>query len=206
MYTLGEEIANSITHGVGACLTIAALALLVVRAATRGGAGHVVGYSIFGASLLILYLSSTIYHSLTPPRAKAVFQVLDHSSIYLLIAGTYTAYCLGPMYSGEGWWVFGTIWALAIVGTVAYAVYRSKAQVFSTILYLIMGWFVLLVAGQLKAALPNVSWIFLIIGGASYTVGALFFLMKRVRWMHSIWHLFVLGGSISHFFSLFWAI
>lgn len=208
-YTLGEEIANAVTHGVGACLSMAALALLVVRAATRAPegetAGYVVGYSIFGAALVTLYLASTLYHSLARPRAKRIFATLDHSAIYLLIAGTYTGFCLGPMYGWEGWWIFGTIWALATIGIVAYSVYEDRAQHFSTILYLTMGWFVVLFARQVYAAIPTISWRLLVWGGIAYTVGCVFFLMKR-RWAHSIWHLFVLAGSVLHFLSLYWAI
>ena len=210
LYTLGEEIANAITHGIGACLSLAALALLVVRAATRAPegatAGYVVGYSIFGASLITLYMASTLYHSLARPRAKRIFAILDHSAIHLLIAGTYTGFCLGPMYGWEGWWLFGTIWSLAAIGIVAFAVYERRAQRFSTILYLTMGWFVVLVARQLYESIPTISWRLLLWGGIAYTVGCGFFVMKRVRWAHSIWHLFVLAGSILHFFSLYWAI
>ena len=209
-YSLGEEIANAITHGLGACLSIAALPLLIVRAATRAPSdaigGYVVGYSIFGSSMLFLYLVSTIYHALTPSRAKRVFARLDHSAIFVLIAGTYTAYCLGSLNSSSGWWLFGTIWALAAVGIVAYCVYDSRAKAFTLTLYLVMGWFAALVARQLFIVLPTISWTSLLIGGASYTVGVAFFLMKSLKWTHSVWHLFVVGGSVMHFFSLFWAI
>ena len=164
-YTLGEEIANAITHGIGALLAIAALVLLVVRGATRapegGTARYVVGYAIFGASLVIMYLVSTVYHSLARNGAKRVFASLDHSAIFLLIAGTYTGYCLGPFYGGEGWWVFGTIWALAIVGIISFSVYAYKASKFNLFLYLAMGWFGLLVARPLWEAIPRASWIFL---------------------------------------------
>ncbi len=210
LYTLGEEIANAVTHGIGACLSLAALTLLIVRAATRAPegatAGYVVGYSIFGASLVTLYLTSTLYHSLATSRAKRVFSVLDHSAIYVLIAGTYTGFCLGPLYGWTGWWLFGTIWALASIGIVAYSAYGRQAQRFSTILYLTMGWFIVLVARQLYESVPPISWRTLLWGGIAYTVGCAFFLMKRVRWAHSIWHLFVLAGSILHFFALYWAI
>ncbi len=206
LYTLGEEIANAITHGVGACLSIAALTLLIIRAASRGTAGHVVGYTIFGASALTLYLASTLYHSIAPPRAKRVFAILDHSAIYILIAGTYTAFCLGPLYGATGWWLFGTIWALAAIGVVAYSVYERRARVFSMTLYLVMGWFVALVTPQLRASIPTISWNLLALGGIAYTVGCVFFMMKKIRWAHSIWHLFVLAGTVLHFFSLYWAI
>lgn len=210
LYSLGEEIANAITHGVGAGLSVAALVLLIVKAATAApdGAvgGYVVGYTIFGASMLLLYLISTLYHALPISCAKRVFARLDHSAIFLLIAGTYTAFCLGPMYSEAGWWLFGTIWGLAVIGIVAYSVYEKRARVFTLILYLIMGWFVLLVVRQLYVSVPFISLVMLAAGGLSYTLGVVFFCMKKIPWMHSIWHLFVLGGSILHFFSLYWVI
>ena len=209
-YTVGEEIANAVTHGIGACLSVAALVLLIIRAAIHApvgyGSGYVVGYSIFGATMVTLYTISTMYHSLPRSRAKRVFSSLDHSAIFLLIAGTYTAYCLGPISGGLGWWVFGTIWALAVIGVVSYSVYGSGARKFTFFLYLAMGWFCAIIASHVHDALPKISWLFLILGGVCYTVGCVFFLMKNIRWMHSVWHLFVLAGSIMHFFSLFWAI
>ena len=210
LYTLGEEIANAVTHGVGAGLSVAALVLLIVRAATCAPqglvAGYVVGYTIFGASMLILYLISTLYHALPPSTAKRVFARLDHSAIFIFIAGSYTAFCLGPIYGSAGWWLFGTLWALAVVGIVAYCVYEKRARLFTLILYLVMGWFAVLISRQLYAVLPQASWNMLLLGGVSYTLGVVFFVMKKFRWTHSIWHLFVLGGSVLHFFSLFWAI
>lgn len=209
-YTLGEEIANAITHGVGACLSVAALVLLIVRAAvfapTGAVGGYVVGYTIFGASLFLLYLISTLYHALPVSSGKRVFARLDHSAIFLLIAGSYTAFCLGPLYGSLGWWLFGTIWGLAIIGIVAYCVYERRARVFTLALYLVMGWFIILVAKQLATIIPQISFVMLVAGGLSYTLGVAFFVMKKVKWTHAIWHLFVLGGSVLHFFSLYWAI
>ena len=182
-YTVGEEIANAITHGIGALLAIAALVLLIVRAATQApvgyAAGYVVGYTLFGVTLVLLYLTSTLYHSLPRNGAKRVFASLDHSAIFLLIAGSYSAYCLGPLNSSMGWWLFGTIWALAAV--------------------------LIVVGRSVYEVLTSLSWLFLVLGGVFYTVGCIFFAMKKVRWMHGVWHLFVLGGSIMHFFSLYWA-
>ena len=209
-YSLGEEIANAITHGIGAGLSVAALVLLIVKAATSSPkgmtGGYVVGYTVFGTSMFLLYLISTLYHALPPSRGKCVFARLDHSAIFLLIAGTYTAFCLGPIYGGTGWWIFGTIWGLAVVGIVAYCVYASRARIFTTVLYLVMGWFIVLVARQLCFAVPKISLIMLVAGGLSYTLGVSFYIMKKQKWTHAIWHLFVLGGSILHFFSLYWAI
>ena len=208
-YTLGEEIVNAITHGIGALLSIAALVLLIIRAATRApageAAGYVVGYTLFGATLVIMYLVSTLYHSLARCGAKRVFASLDHSAIFLLIAGTYSAYCLGPIYGGQGWWVFGTIWSLAVIGIVSFSVYAYRASRFNLFLYLAMGWYGVLVAPQLHDALPSISWIFLLLGGLLYTFGCVFFVVK-IRWMHAAWHVFVLAGSIMHFFSLYFLI
>ena len=208
-YTVGEEIANAITHGIGALLAIAALVLLIVRAATQApvgyAAGYVVGYTLFGVSLVLLYLTSTLYHSLPRNGAKRVFASLDHSAIFLLIAGSYSAYCLGPLNSSMGWWLFGTIWALAAVGVTAYSVYGNRARWFTFCLYLVMGWFLIVVGRSVYEVLTSLSWLFLVLGGVFYTVGCVFFAMKKVRWMHGVWHLFVLGGSIMHFFSLYWA-
>lgn len=209
-YTLGEEIANAVTHGVGTLLAIAALVLLVVRAALHAPAGsvagYVVGYTVFGVTLVTLYLVSTLYHSLPRSGAKRVFACLDHSAIFLLIAGSYTAYCLGPIYSGQGWWVFGTIWALAIIGVISFSVYGYRAQQFNLFLYLAMGWFAASLFQLMWERLPLESSLYLIIGGLCYTVGCVFFVMKKVKWMHAVWHLFVLAGSIMHFFSLYCAI
>ena len=208
-YTLGEEIVNAITHGIGTLLAIAALVLLTIRAATRAPsgetAGYVVGYALFGTTLVIMYLVSTLYHSLARCGAKRVFASLDHSAIFLLIAGTYSAYCLGPFYGGQGWWVFGTIWALAVVGIVSFSIYAYRASRFNLFLYLAMGWYAALVAPQLYEALPRISWIYLLLGGGFYTLGCVFFVIK-IRWMHVAWHVFVLAGSIMHFFSLYYAI
>lgn len=210
LYTLSEEIVNAITHGIGTLLAIAALVLLIVRSATRAPAGqtagYVVGYTIFGVTLVTLYLFSTLYHSLARCGAKRVFASLDHAAIFLLIAGTYSAFCLGPISGGQGWWVFGTIWALAIIGIVSFSVYAYKAARFNLFLYLAMGWYAVLVAPQLWDAVPVQSWVFLLLGGVLYTIGCVFFVLHRVRWFHSVWHLFVLAGSIMHFFALYWAI
>ncbi|MDO5554599.1 MAG: hemolysin III family protein [Planctomycetia bacterium] len=209
-YTLGEEIANSVTHGVGALLSLAAMALLVARAASHAPAGlvgpYVVGTSIFGASLVILYLMSTLYHSIAHPPTKSFFAILDHNAIFILIAGTYTGYCLSVLYGPLGWVYFGIVWALAALGILIYSIYRERAHWVTFALYLVMGWLVLLIGRQMYDVLPPVSWNLLLFGGITYTLGCVFFLMKKIRWMHSIWHLFVLGGSVQHFFSLYFAI
>ena len=208
-YTCGEEVANAITHGIGAALAVAALVLLIVRAAYYAPQGHtaayVTGFTLFGSSLIILYLVSTLYHAL-PQGAKAVFGILDHCSIYVLIAGTYTAFCLGPLYGSVGWTIFGIIWGCAVVGIVCYAVFGSRIRVLSFITYIPMGWLILFALRPLKSSLPLISFKFLVIGGMLYTLGTVFYALKKVKWMHSVWHLFVLAGSIMHFFSIFFSI
>ena len=208
-YSLGEEIANAITHGIGAGLSIAALVLLTIRAAKYAPsdlrASYIVGYIIFGSSLIILYLFSTLYHAL-PLKAKKVFGIFDHCSIYVLIAGTYTAYCLTVLHGAVGWTIFGIIWGLAVVGIVLYSIFGSKVRILSVITYIPMGWLIIFAARPLKAHLSNLSFKFLILGGIIYTVGCIFYAMKKIKWTHGIWHLFVMGGSIMHFFSLYFSL
>lgn len=210
-YSLGEEIANAITHGLGVFLSVSALVLLIVRAvcyAPEGQTGpYVVGFTIFGASLILLYLMSTLYHAISNPRAKHIFSILDHCAIYVLIAGTYTAFCLSALYGASGWTLFGIIWFLAVVGILVdiFCPLKVKTKL-SLGLYLLMGWLCLTMIRPLSAVMPSISITCLFIGGVSYTVGCIFFVIKNVQWMHSIWHLFVLGGSIMHFFSIFFSI
>lgn len=206
-YTILEEIWNSITHGIGAGLSIAALVILVVRAVYLAPdsmrALYVTGYSVFGSSLILLYLMSTLYHALTPYGAKKVFSIFDHSSIYILIAGTYTPYCLTALQGATGWTLFGIIWALAVLGVVFYAVFGNRLRFLSVIMYILMGWLIIFAIKPMKTALSQDSLVFLVSGGAAYTVGVIFYALKKVRYAHCIWHLFVLAGSILHFFSLF---
>ena len=209
-YSLGEEIFNSITHGIGAGLAIAALVLLIVKAAIESPHGlkayYVTSWTLFGSSLVILYLMSTLYHALTPPKAKSVFSVFDHASIYVLIAGTYTPFCLASLNGVIGWTLFGIIWALAITGVTLYSVFASKLRAASVITYILMGWLVVFAFKPMYNVLPSVSIIFLISGGIAYTAGTVFYAMKNRKWMHSIWHLFVMAGSVLHFFSVYFSI
>lgn len=208
-YTTGEEILNAITHGIGVLLSIAALVLLIVRAVMYAPdeykAQCIIGFTIFGASLIILYLFSTLYHAL-PLGTKKLFGIFDHCSIYILIAGTYTAYCLTALRGAAGWLIFGIIWGLAVVGIVLYAVFGSRVRVLSVITYIPMGWLIIFAAKPLKEQLSLLSFRYLVVGGLVYTVGCVFYAMKKVKWMHGIWHLFVLGGSIMHFFSIYYSI
>lgn len=200
-YTLGEEITNSVTHGIGTALAIAALVLLILKAKSRPDIS-VVSYVIFGVSLIVLYLFSTIYHAL-PLSTKKVFGIFDHNSIFILIAGTYTPFCLSVLKGALGWTLFGIIWGLAVLGITFYSIFGSRIKIISVIMYIIMGWLIILATGKLKARLPSVSFTLLLAGGAAYTVGCIFYALKKVKWMHSIWHLFVIAGSVLHFFSIY---
>lgn len=214
-YTFGEEIGNAVTHGVGIALSITALVLLVLKAAlfapAEYKAAYIVGFTIFGASLIILYSASTLYHALTNPLSKKVFGIFDHTSIYLLIAGTYTAYCLTALHGALGWTIFGIIWALAVTGITFYAIFGSRMRRLSAVTYIPMALIIIFASGQVKASLfaasgTNASWYLLLIGGACYIIGTGFYAMKKIKWMHFVWHLFVIAGSIMHFFSVFWSI
>ncbi|SRR5258706_82070 len=198
----GEEIANAITHGVGALLAIAALVILIVLAAINGTVWHVVSFSIFGSTLVLLYFASTLYHSLTHVRAKHVFNKIDHISIYLLIAGTYTPFCLTALRGWIGWTVFGIVWGCAVLGAVLKAISIGSRVRLSTILYVMMGWVILFAIKSLYQAMSFNGFILLMGGGVSYTLGTIFFLRDQVKYNHSVWHLFVLGGSVLHFFAV----
>ncbi|HEY9045759.1 MAG TPA: hemolysin III family protein [Ohtaekwangia sp.] len=196
-----EELANALTHGLGALLAAAALVLLVVFATIKGTAWHIVSFSVFGGTMVLLYMASTLYHSITHEKAKLFFRKVDHMSIYLLIAGTYTPFCL-YLQNWIGWTMFGLIWACAIIGIVLKAFFTGKKELLSTILYIIMGWLGVIIFKQLYDAIPLTSFVFLLLGGVFYTAGTFFFVKDKIRYYHSIWHLFVLAGSTAHFFSV----
>ena len=201
-YTIGEEIANSVTHGVGALLAIAACVILIVTASIRGGALRVVSASIYGASLIIMFTMSTLYHALTNEKAKNVFRVLDHTSIFLLIAGTYTPIALVTLRGKMGWTIFGVVWTISVVGIVLNSISIEKFRKFSMMLYIAMGWCVLLVGYKLMQELAQRGLMLLVIGGVLYTVGVIFYKLKKIHYMHSIWHVFVLAGAIMHYFCI----
>ena len=206
-YTVGEEIFNSVTHGVGALLSIAGTVLVIVFAAINRGPMEVVTGSLFGASLIILYTMSTLYHALTNPTAKKVFQILDHNTIFLLIAGTYTPYtlcCIKPVWLG--WTIFGCIWGAAVLGIVFSSISLEKFRKLSTFCYILMGWGIIFAIKPLKEGMPKFSLIMLILGGVLYSLGCIFYVKKSIKYFHSIWHIFVVGGSLLHWFSVFWAI
>jgi len=197
-----DEIANAITHGVGALLAIAGLVLLIVFSSLQGNVWHITSFTIFGAMMVILYTTSTLYHSLTRVGAKKLFRQFDHMAIFLLIAGTYTPFCLTVLRGGLGWTLFGIVWFCAIGGIVLKAFCTGRAQLISTLLYIIMGWSVILVIKPVFNYMSTTGFLFLLLGGACYTVGVIFFLKDRTPFFHSIWHLFVLGGSVFHFFAV----
>ena len=202
-YTVGEEIFSAVTHGVGAALGIAALVTMVVRAATRGDVYAVVSAAIFGASLIILYTMSTLYHALTNERAKKVFRIFDHATIFLLISGTYTPYLLVTMRGQIGWMIFYVLWGLTALGIVFDSIMLDKFRKIEMLLYVGMGWCIVIASGTLVASLARAGLALLFAGGVFYTVGIIFYAMKKVRYMHSIWHFFVLAGSIFHYFSVY---
>lgn len=209
-YSIGEEIFNSVTHGVGAGLAVAATVLLIVRAvlyAPADGRGfYVTSFAIFGASLVVLYLMSTLYHALTPYGAKKIFAIFDHSSIYFLIAGTYTPFCLTTLRGSVGWVLFGIIWGLAVVGMTFYAIFGSRMRILSAITYVLMGWLVVFAFKPMVQNLNPLSLKLVLAGGVAYTVGCIFYALKKIKWMHCIWHIFVMFGSVFHFFAVYFSV
>ena len=196
----GEEIANSITHGAGLLASIAALPVLILAASGRRDPWQLVGGAVFGASLVLLYLSSTLYHALPVCRAKHVLRVVDHSAIYLLIAGTYTPFTLGALRGPWGWTLLGIIWGLALFGIVAKWTLGFRFPRLSTLLYLAMGWLIVIGLQPLVANVAPAGIAWLVAGGLCYTGGVVFYAMDgRIRYGHALWHLFVIAGSVCHF-------
>ncbi len=201
-YSLGEEIANSISHGIGAALSIAALVLLVVFASQHKDIWRIVSFSIYGVSLIALYLSSTLYHAFTNAKVKHFFRLLDHSCIFLLIAGTYTPPTLIAMRGSWGWTLFTLIWAMAVGGLIFETINIGKYKIISVAIYMVMGWLAIVAIKPMLEALPPGMFQWFLIGGLFYTAGIIFYACKKIPYNHAIWHLFVLGGSISHFFGI----
>ncbi|MBP1045800.1 hemolysin III family protein [Enterococcus sp. BWM-S5] len=204
-YLILNEVLNAVTHGIGFGLSIAGLVILLVKGAQMGSALHVVSYALYGSMLALLFLSSTLFHSLIFTKAKKVFQVFDHSSIFLLIAGSYTPFCLLSVDGWLGWTLFGLIWAMAIFGVVYKSVTLHKQDTVknaSTIIYIIMGWLCLIAAKPLYDSLSLTGLSLLVAGGVSYTLGAVFYSLKNVRFMHVVWHLFVMAGAAFMYFSI----
>ncbi len=202
--TAGEEIANSVSHGIGALGALVATPILIVAAVRSGdGAAGVVGASIFGASMLLLYLTSTLYHALARNQAKRIFQVLDHSAIFLLIAGTYTPFTLGVLRGPWGWTLFGIVWGLALIGVLLKVFGSMRYPKLSTGVYLAMGWLAIIAVKPMLTHIPAVGLYWLVAGGLFYTFGVVFYsLDDRVKYCHFIWHLFVVAGTTCHFFAV----
>jgi hemolysin III len=201
-YTLGEEIANAITHGVGAVFGIAVLVVLVVLAQRQGDAWRITAFSIYGTTLTLLYLASTLYHSIQHPKAKAVFRILDHSAIFLLIAGTYTPFLLIRLRGAWGWSLFVVVWLLAVAGIVLKAVFINRLKKISVLVYIAMGWLIVVALKPMLTRIPLPALWWLLAGGLCYTGGVAFYMMKSVRFSHAAWHLCVLAGSICHFIAI----
>ena len=200
--TIGEEIANSISHGVGAGLSVAALVLLIVRAVHTSGALGVVSATLYGGSLVLLYLLSCLYHALAQTKARKVFQILDHCSIFILIVGTYTPIALNFIGGALGWTIFGIQAGCMVLGIVFNAINMEKWKKASLVLYVIMGWMIVFSIKSVLAFPAAALW-FLVLGGVSYTVGIIFYKKKELKFFHFIWHIFVLGGSVLQFFCVY---
>ena len=202
--SLGEEIANSVSHGIGLLAALAAFPVLVMAALQRGDAAGIVGASVFATTMVLLYLTSMLFHAFPENRAKRVFQILDHSAIYFLIAGTYTPFTLGVLRGAWGWTLFGLVWGLAIAGTVVKALGGVRYTTVSTWVYLAMGWLILIMAKTVWTLVPNWGLFWLLAGGIAYTAGAAFFAAERIRYFHFVWHLFVVAGTACHFIAVLW--
>jgi len=201
----GEEIANSISHGIGLVAALVATPFLVLQAVRRGDTGFIVGASVFAATMVLLYLASTLYHALPIGQAKRVFRVIEHSAIFLLIAGTYTPFTLGVLRGAWGWTLLGLVWGLAVAGVALKTLNRMSHPIISTSLYLLMGWLILIAVNPLYARVPASGLLWLVAGGVAYTAGVAFFAAdSRLRYSHFIWHLFVMAGTACHYFAVFW--
>jgi hemolysin III len=201
-YSTAEEIANSVTHGIGLLLSICGLALLVVFAKLHGNGWHLTASAIFGSTLIFSYGASTLYHGIPNPNAKRILKVIDHIAIYLLIAGTYTPFTLISLRGPWGWSLFGIIWGLALLGVVLKITMLGRFARFSTLVYLLMGWMILVAVKPLLAVIAPSGLLLLLWGGLAYSVGVIFYLWKKLPYSHAIWHLFVLAGSLFHYFAV----
>ncbi len=200
----GEEIANSVSHGVGLLLALIGFPVLVAAALRRGDMKDVAGAIVFGIAMVLLYSTSMLFHAFRQSRAKRVFQVLDHSAIYLLIAGTYTPFTLGVLHGAWGWTLFGLVWSMAAVGIVLKVLGGIRYNTVSTFVYIGMGWLVVIAAHTVWTLVPKWGIFWLFAGGIAYTAGAVFFLAERIRYFHFVWHLFVIAGTACHFVAVYW--
>jgi hemolysin III len=200
----GEEIANSLSHGIGLVLAIIATPILIVAASRSGTMWNIVGVAVFATSMIVLYFASTLYHALRNERAKRFFRMLDHGAIFFLIAGTYTPFTLGILRGPWGWTLFGLVWGLAIVGLTMKAIFGTRYSWLSVVLYLTMGWLVVIAAPEVVHRVPLSGLAWIIAGGIAYTGGVGFYAAHRVRYAHFAWHLFVIAGTVCHFFAVLW--
>jgi hemolysin III len=198
-----EELANAVLHGIGLGLAIAVLVSLIILGNVYGSALHIVSFTIYGSTLVILYLSSTLYHSFPRGKVKDIFEICDHSAIFLLIAGTYTPITLIVLKGGFGWTIFGIVWGIALCGIVFKIFWVKRFVVLSTVFYILMGVFITIAIKPIFANMNTKSIVFLFVGGAAYIFGTIFYLWRKIKYHHAIWHLFVLAGSICHFFTMF---
>lgn len=205
-YSLGEEIFNSVSHGTGGLLAIAGTVVLIVMSVIYADAWAVVASCIYGASLIVLYTMSTLYHAISNQRAKSFFRIMDHNTIFFLIAGTYTPYTLVTLRGTVGWILFGIVWGAAIIGIILNSIDLEKFRKISLVCYVLMGWVIIFAIKPMINALSSVSLIFLLIGGIFYTVGIVFYVIKKIKYFHSIWHLFTIAGSVFHYFSILTAL
>ena len=203
--TSGEEIANSISHGAGALASLVAAPFLIVHAVELGKTGYLIGSIIFVITMIVLYFSSTLYHSFRPGRLKHIFRIIDHSAVYLLIAGTYTPFTLGVLHGAWGWTLLILIWGFALAGVALKFLRRMSHPVISTVLYLLMGWLIVVAIDPMYTRMPAAGLAWLVAGGLAYTAGTIFFVYdSRLRYGHFIWHWFVLAGTTSHYFAVYW--
>jgi hemolysin III len=199
LYTVGEEIAHAVTHGLGLVLSLGGLATLVVMATLRGNAWHVIGSAVFGVTLVLLYAASTLYHGVRSPRAKSVFRRIDHSAVFLLIAGTYTPFTLVNLRGSLGWTLLALVWGLALLGVALHATIPRRARWFSVPLALAMGWMVVIAFEPLVRSVHPDGLLLMAAGGLAYTLGVVFYAWRRLPYNHAVWHVCVLAGSACHF-------
>jgi hemolysin III len=200
--TPAEELINSLTHGFGLVLSVIGLLVLVAFAVMRGNAWHIFSCTIFGTTLVLLYLASTLYHGVSSPRLKQMFRIMDHCCIYLLIAGTYTPFTLVILRNNWGWALCGIVWGLALTGILYRLLSRQQLQIVMTISYLLLGWMAVVAIKPLLLLAPVAAVVWIMAGGACYTIGVVFFSLEKIRYHHAIWHVFVLGGSLCHYLAV----
>lgn len=201
-YTLGEEIFNAVSHGAGGLLSIAGTVVLIVLCAVYSDAWSVISACVYGASLIILYTMSTLYHAITNEKAKKFFRVMDHNTIFFLIAGTYTPFTLVTLRGKLGWILFGIVWGSALIGIILNSIDLEKFRKPSVVCYILMGWVIIIAVKPMLNSLPGLSLVFLLLGGIFYTVGVIFYSLKKIKWFYSVWHLFTVSGSVLHYFSV----